>query len=220
MAAFQRAVDLGYRYIETDVHRTADGVLVAFHDDELDRVTDRTGRVEELSWAEVSQARIGGTAPIPRFEDILTTWPDLRVNIEPKSDEAVAPLVQMIKRTACLDRICVGSFDNGRVEACREGLGPDLCTSPGSSGFPQILAHMLGLRIGQIRHGCLQIPTHWNGIPIANGFVIDRAHSLGLQVHVWTVNDEPTMRRLFNAGVDAIMSDELALLNRVLRSLD
>jgi len=216
MAAFQRSVDLGYRYIETDTHCTADGVLVAFHDDRLDRVTDAEGVIGELSWAEVSQARIGGTEPIPKLADVLATWPDLRVNIEPKSDRAVAPLVRLIRQTLSLDRVCIGSFDNGRVKAARRALGADLCTSPGSAGIPKVLAHMVGLAIGRVHNGCLQIPSHWNGVPVVNGFVIDRAHAIGLQVHVWTINDEMEMRSLLGRGVDAIISDELVTLKRVL----
>jgi glycerophosphoryl diester phosphodiesterase len=78
MAAFGRAVDLGYRYLETDVHATADGVLLAFHDSTLDRLTDRRGRVARLPWSEVSRARIGGVEPIPLLEDLLEAWPDIR----------------------------------------------------------------------------------------------------------------------------------------------
>src|SRR5688572_1897868 len=96
MAAFARAVDLGYRYVETDVHATADGVLVAFHDDRIDRVTDRTGAIADLPWAEVRAARIG-TEPIPLFEDLLGAWPHLRVNVDPKHDAAVAPLAEVIR---------------------------------------------------------------------------------------------------------------------------
>jgi glycerophosphoryl diester phosphodiesterase len=65
MHAFKQAVALGYRYLETDVHATRDGVLLAFHDALLDRVTDHTGAVADLSYAEVSEARIHGIDPIP-----------------------------------------------------------------------------------------------------------------------------------------------------------
>src|ERR1700709_2679670 len=60
MAPFPRAVALAYRYVETDVHATADGVLLAFHDHTLDRVTDRVGVVAQLPWREVREARVGG----------------------------------------------------------------------------------------------------------------------------------------------------------------
>src|SRR5918995_7356617 len=82
MPAFENAVRLGYRYVETDVHATADGVLVAFHDPSLDRVTDRTGKIAELPWSYVSEARVDGREPIPRLEALLGTWPDLRFNLD------------------------------------------------------------------------------------------------------------------------------------------
>ena len=71
MPAFEHAVGLGYRYVETDVHATADGVLVAFHDDALDRVTDRTGKIADLPWSYVAEARVDGREPIPRLDDLL-----------------------------------------------------------------------------------------------------------------------------------------------------
>ena len=86
MPAFEHAVRLGYRYLETDAHVTADGVLIAFHDDRLDRVTDRTGVIAELPWSEVQRARVDGREPIPLLEDLLAAWPDVRVNIDPKQD--------------------------------------------------------------------------------------------------------------------------------------
>ena len=94
MSAFQDSVDLGYRYVETDVHVTADGVLVAFHDDRLDRVTDSAGLISELTWQELATARVGGSEQIPRLDELLATFPELRINIEPKSDAAVEPLVE------------------------------------------------------------------------------------------------------------------------------
>ena len=90
MTAFEHAVGLGYRYVETDVHLTADGVLVAFHDDRLDRVTDATGAIADLTWDRVRRARVAGVDPIPRFEELLAAWPDLRINIDPKDDRGRA----------------------------------------------------------------------------------------------------------------------------------
>src|SRR5688572_11562358 len=86
LPAFEQAVRLGYRYLETDVHTTADGELVAFHDDRLDRVTDRTGMVAELPWSTVRAARVDGREPIPLLEDLLGAFPEARVNIDPKAD--------------------------------------------------------------------------------------------------------------------------------------
>lgn len=120
MAAFARAVELGYRYLETDVHVTADEVLVVFHDDRLDRVADRPGEIGSLTWREVHAARIGGTDPIPLFADVLASWPDVRVNVDPKSDRAVGPLVRTIRAAGALDRVCAA---RSRTTACG-GHGP------------------------------------------------------------------------------------------------
>src|SRR5262245_36292768 len=99
MAAFERAVALGYRYLETDAHATADGVLVAFHDDRLDRLTDGEGAIGDLPWAAVKVARVRDREGIPLLEDLLTAWPDVRINIDPKHGAAVGPLVELIRRT-------------------------------------------------------------------------------------------------------------------------
>ncbi|MGB3827155.1 MAG: glycerophosphodiester phosphodiesterase family protein, partial [Ornithinimicrobium sp.] len=114
MAAFQAAVDLGYRYVETDTHATSDGVAVAVHDADLDRVTDSTGRIAELPWRTVSRARIAGREPIPRLDEVLHAWPTLRLNIDVKSDAAVGPTVAAIERCRAHDRVCIGSFSDRR----------------------------------------------------------------------------------------------------------
>ena len=131
MAAFAAAVDLGLTYLETDVHATADGVLLAFHDDRLDRVTDSTGVVAQLPWSTVQRARIGGVEPIPLLEDVLGAWPDVKVNIDVKARPAIQPLVDTIRRTGTLDRVCVASFSGARRAAVRRLLGPRLATSVG-----------------------------------------------------------------------------------------
>ena len=134
MPAFEACVELGYRYLETDVRVTADGVLVVFHDATLERVTDRTGRVEHLTWAEVSQARIGGREPIMRLEDLLGAWPDVRFNLDIKAAGVLAPLVRTVRRLGIADRICLGSFSDARIAAARRLFGPSVCTSLGPRG--------------------------------------------------------------------------------------
>jgi len=217
MAAFRRAVDLGYRFIETDVHLTADNVLVAFHDSKLDRLTDRTGAIGELSWEEVRQARIGGKEPIPLFEDLLREWPDVRINVDPKSDRAVIPLVNIVRDLGAIDRVCVGSFYAERINRAKAALGPTLCTSPAPLQFIPIWLRALGLPVPVGNYGCVQVPTHLKGIPLVTRRFVKKVQGLGMQVHVWTINDEPTMHRLFDLGVDAIMTDRLELLRDVMQ---
>jgi glycerophosphoryl diester phosphodiesterase len=217
MAAFERAVDLGYRYIETDVHATADGVLVAFHDSTLDRVTDRRGPLAELTWAEVSRARLADSSTIPLAEDVLGTWPQMRVNIDAKSDAAVGPLLDVLHRTRAHARVCIGSFSDRRIRDLRRALPPDTATALA----PREVA---ALRIG-LPHGsawlpddvpCVQVPERQGPIPIVDATFLQRAHAQGRVVHVWTINEEADMRRLLDLGVDGIVTDQAELLARVL----
>jgi hypothetical protein len=134
MPAFQACVDLGYRYLETDVQVTADGVLVAFHDPTLERVTDRTGRVDSLPWSEVSRARIGGREPIVALEDLLGAWPDVRFNLDIKAAGVLAPLVRTVHRLKVADRICLGSFSDARIAAAPCGCPRTRPALPGWCG--------------------------------------------------------------------------------------
>lgn len=218
MPAFEGAVALGYRYVETDVHVTADGVLVAFHDDRLDRVTDRTGRIDALPWSEVSKARVDGREPIPLLEDLLGTFPQLRVNIDPKHDGAVPALIEVLERTAAVGRVCVGAFSDRRIARLRKALGPALCTSLGPAGVARLQASARGLPGGRPQAGCAQVPVQARGVTIVDERFVRTAHRLGLQVHVWTIDDPVEMARLLDLGVDGIMTDRPAELRAVLES--
>ncbi|MEZ5259349.1 MAG: glycerophosphodiester phosphodiesterase family protein [Ilumatobacteraceae bacterium] len=106
MPAFQAAVDLGYRYLETDVQATADGVLVAFHDDDLQRTCGVEGKISELPWSEVQAARVDGEEPIPLFDELIEAFPEARFNIDCKSDAAAGPLTTALRRHRALERVC------------------------------------------------------------------------------------------------------------------
>ena len=216
MPAFQGAIDLGFRYIETDVHLTADGVLVAFHDDRLDRVTDRVGIISELDYAEVAKARVDGTEPIALFEDVLAAWPDLRLNIDPKSDAAVEPLAAALKAANAIDRVCIGAFSDRRLDAIRGICGPDLCTSMGPRRVARLVAAAKGLGRPRFVEGAAQVPTKQSNVPIVTPGFVAGAHRLGVEVHVWTIDDPAEMHRLLDLGVDGIMTDQPAVLKRVL----
>jgi glycerophosphoryl diester phosphodiesterase len=215
MPAFERAVALGYRYIETDVHVTADGVLLAFHDDVLDRVTDRKGVISDLPWSEVSHARVDGREPIPLFADLLAAWPDVRVNIDPKHDASVDALCDAIKRADAIDRVCIGAFSDERHERVRAQL-PGVCTSLGPLGIMNLGLATIGQFDDALPAPCAQVPTHFGQDEIVTPAFLDEAHRRGMQIHVWTIDDADEMTRLLDLGVDGIMTDRPGVLKDVL----
>lgn len=217
MPAFEHAVALGYRYVETDVHVTADGELIAFHDDRLDRVTDGTGVIAELPWARVQSALVDGREPIPRFEDLLGAWPDLRVNVDPKHDAAVEPLAEVLLRTGSVDRVCVGAFSDKRIARLQTLVGGALCTSMGPRQVARLVAasnHMPGG--ANLTAPCAQVPTHQGRLPLVTERFVSTAHRRGVQVHVWTIDDRLEMARLLDLGVDGIMTDRPQALRELL----
>jgi glycerophosphoryl diester phosphodiesterase len=216
MAAYEAAVGLGYRYVETDVHLTADGVLVAFHDGRLDRVTDRTGKIADLPWSEVRRARLTDGEGVPLFEDLLGSWPDLKVNVDPKADAAVEPLATVIERTASLDRVGAGSFSGRRLARLRKRLGPGLCTSLGPVDTVRLRVASFGVPVGQLAAACAQVPVRQSGVPVVDRRFVAAAHRRAMQVHVWTIDDRAEMERLIDLGVDGLMTDRPALLKDVL----
>jgi glycerophosphoryl diester phosphodiesterase len=216
MAAFEAAVATGYRYLETDAHATADGVVVAFHDTRLDRLTDRAGTIGELPWAEVRAARVHGRDQIPRLEDLLTAWPDVRINIDPKHDAAVDPLAELIERTGTVDRVCIGAFSDRRLSRIRALLGPQVCTSMGPRQVGRLKAAARGLPGGSFTAACVQVPVRKGPVPLVNDRFVAAAHGRDLQVHVWTVNEADEMHRLLDLGVDGIMTDRTDVLKAVL----
>lgn len=217
MAAFERAVELGYRHLETDARVTADGVLVAFHDATLDRLTDRTGAVSDLPWSVLREATVAGE-PIPRLEDVLAAWPDVHVNVDPKQDGAVAPLAEAIRRTGSTHRVGVASFSGLRIRRLQRRLGPDLCTALGPLGILRLRLAGLGIRTGALRAACTQVPVSVGGLRILDRRFVDAAHERGLQVHVWTCDDAGEMAELLDLGVDGLMTDRPTLLKDVLVS--
>ena len=219
LPAFEACVALGYRYLETDVRATADGVLVAFHDPVLERVTDSTGRIDQLPWSVVERARIGGREPILRLEDLLAAWPDVRFNLDIKAAGVVAPLVRTIRRMQVADRVCLASFSDARIHAARRLLGPAVCTALGPRGVAALrLASYRPRAAGLLRlpAGCAQVPLQLGGRALVDERFVTAAHARGLQVHVWTVDTPEETTTLLDLGVDGIMTDRPAMLREAL----
>ena len=214
MQAFEYAVNLGYRYLETDVQVTSDGVLVAFHDNDLQRTTGRPGKISELPWSEVSTALVAGNAPIPLLEDLIGAWPEVRVNIDCKSDAAVDALVASLRRNNALPRVCVAAFSDVRLRRLRTALGVELCSALGPLESAMLRFGLLRKPAGQ----AAQVPVKEGPVTVVNRAFVERSHRLGLQVHVWTIDDRTEMGRLLDLGVDGLMTDRPIILREVLES--
>lgn len=221
-AAFANAVELGYRYLETDVHVSRDGVVYAFHDTTLDRVTDRRGRLRELDAAEIDRARIGGREPIPRLADLFDAFPDARFNIDVKEDSAIDATVRLVEATGTQDRVCVASFSTDRIRRLRRLLGPRVATSMGSAEVARLRLSIGPLRRRPLRSGavCVQVPHRVGRLVVTTPAFVAEVHRHGLQVHVWTVDDEQDMIELLDLGVDGIMTDRIDVLRAVLLARD
>ena len=220
MPAFENAARLGYGYIETDVHATLDGVLVAFHDQHLDRVTDTTGAIAEHRWSDLRAVRVGGSEAIVRFDELLQSFPEVRVNIDPKSDTAVEPLITLLRQHSALDRVCVGSFSDARLGRVHDAFGRSVCLSAGTREALRMRAVSLGWPWRRFRARCAQVPIHQGRVRIVDRRFVDRMHSLGIDVHVWTIDDPRDMRELLDLGVDGIMTDQPEVLAEVFAERD
>ena len=216
--AFEHARSLGFRYLETDAHATSDGVVLAFHDDVLDRVTDQRGVIAQLPWQQVQAARVAGSEPIVLLEELLSSFPDAFINIDAKHDAVVEPLVRVLQRTAALERVCIASFSDQRLVALRARLGPRVCMAGGPAAIRRLRAGSFGVPMPRSSIACVQVPLRAGRVPIVDARFIDFAHRRGTAVHVWTIDDPAVMLRLLDLGVDGIMSDDLVALRDVLRS--
>ncbi|MCL2594486.1 MAG: glycerophosphodiester phosphodiesterase [Promicromonosporaceae bacterium] len=221
MSAFQAAIDLGYRYVETDAHGTADGVAVALHDASLDRTTDRTGLVAELPWREVREAKIGGIEYVPSLEKVLGTWPDLFVNIDVKHKSGIEPVAKAIERTKAHGRVCLASFSADRRKATVARLSRPVATSAGTSEVTAFLAaarlrSAAGVRRALRHVDALQVPIAARAT-IVDQVTVVAAHRAGKHIHVWTPNTAAEMNYLLDLNVNGIITDRADLLRNILQ---
>lgn len=221
LTAFTHAVDLGYTYLETDVHVTSDGVLLAFHDTVLDRVTDRTGSVGEATYAEVQQALIGGRERVPTLAELFDAFPAARFNIDLKSEGAVESLARFVEERDAWDRVLVGSFSRRRMNAFRTRTGGRVATSAHPLevvAFVLSPSARLARWLTRGRPVALQVPHRRGRLLVVSRGLVRRAHAAGVQVHVWTIDDPDEMNALLDRGVDGIMTDRTDILRDVLRA--
>jgi glycerophosphoryl diester phosphodiesterase len=221
LAAFRRAVDEGYTYLETDVHATADGVVVVHHDETLDRTTSARGTVASQPWSVVRRAKVAGNEPVCRLDEVLEELPTAKVNVDVKADSAVGPVLELLRRTNAWDRVCVASFSEDRLNRLRREGGERLLTGIGPrSAFalrmrawaPWLLARP------PVRGQLAQLPRQRGRVRVVDAGLIRYAHRRGIEVHVWTVDTAAEMVELLDLGVDGLVTDRPDVLCEVLRA--
>lgn len=213
--AFTAAVAMGYRYIETDVQATADGVVMVFHDDDLAPLTDGQGVVSALPYSEVRQARIKGIEPLMTLEEALSAFPETRFNIDIKTDHALEPTLELVRRMDVLDRVCLASFSGQRLARIRERFGPEVCTGGGPRDVAALKFASWGLPFLRSSCQCAQVPVSEYGITLPTRQFIAHCNRKGVAVHVWTIDDAEEMRRLIRLGVNGLMTDRPTVLKKI-----
>jgi glycerophosphoryl diester phosphodiesterase len=257
MYAYVRALRLGADMLEVDIHTTADGKVVVMHDGTVDRTTDGSGSVYDMTLAELRELdaaydfvpglgirsgmpaddyrfrgiRTGERKPplgfkprdfrIPTLQEVMRAFPEVPINIEIKgradtdlasfnrNAEHLAALLNRLGRTG---GIIVASFNDAALQTFHQ-LAPDIKLAPGIAGVAAFKFGNIPPPAGTV---AFQVPIEFEGIPVTDADFVQRAHAGGYAVHVWTINDEPTMLDLFDLGVDGVMTAEPARLERVL----
>jgi len=230
--AFDRAVeDFGYRYVETDVQATADGVVVVFHDDTLERCTNGVGKVADWRWEDLRHLDAaynfspdgesfplrGTGVGISRLDDTFDRYPDLCLNIDLKASGVEWAVAEVIQKMGREDTVLIGSFSDKRIARFRRITKGRV---PTSAGPRDSIAMYATSRIGRgipAKVDAYQLPYKTRGIA-ADKRLIDAVHRAGKQIHLWTVNERHEMEKFLAMGVDGIITDRPDLLNEVMEN--
>ncbi|MEX0979671.1 MAG: glycerophosphodiester phosphodiesterase [Gemmatimonadota bacterium] len=230
MAAFRQAVgEWGADMLEMDVRATSDGRIVVIHDDTVDRTCDGAGRVEDLSWDALRELDAGHHfrdlsgecsfrgrgVNVPLLDEVLETFPHVRINVEAKAPSAAPGLVRVIRRHAAEHRVLMAATEE-EARGSRHGYpGPTSASRRQIRTF--LVLHRLPLAaLYTPRTDALQVPEVWQGTRVVSPRFVRAAHARNIPVHVWTVDDRESMHRLLDWGVDGIQTDRPDVLSAVL----
>lgn len=221
LAAFGMSTALGLRYIESDIRMTADGELVCFHDEMLDRCTTGTGRIAAHTSAELrAGVRVGGSEPIPTLREALEAFPDACFTVDLKDRAAIAPMARLLQRRDYAERVCVAGAWDGWLQLLAS-QAPHVRTALGWRSLVALIsASKAGVHppasvvTGRFAH----VPIRLGRLPIHSPSLIRRARRLGVRVVVWTVDEPTTMHALLDMGVDGIITDRPDVLRAVMIS--
>ena len=217
LMAFQGAYELGFRYMETDVHLTSDGQVVAFHDVTLDRLEGSAVSIRDLPWQQIQRLKLAQDSRVPLMAELFEALPDARFNIDMKCDEVVDPMIDLVVTHQAQERVCLASFSDKRIRRVRERLGNAVCVSAGRAAVTLQVLRSRGLPGRPSYPPVLQVPIKRYGLPVLTRALVERCHRDGKHVHVWTINDAKEMSRLLDLGVDGIVTDYPSRLRQVMR---
>tara|TARA_B100000214_G_scaffold289641_1_gene219312 strand:- start:790 stop:1530 length:741 start_codon:yes stop_codon:yes gene_type:complete len=213
--SFEYSIELGSSYIETDVQLSSNGIPYIFHDDDLKRLFGKNIIFNSLHSDEIDELILFDKYKIPTLESTLQKFPDTLFQIDVKTDEVVLPTMEVIKKTNSTDKVCIASFSSKRLKQVHK-LYPEICLSMGPFEVMKLLLASFGLYRNKVPGNCLQIPIYQYGIKLVTKRFINYIHSIGLKIHVWTINDEDTMQKLIDLGVDGIITDRPKALKDLL----
>ena len=213
--SFEYSIELGSSYIETDVQLSSNGIPYIFHDDDLKRLFGKNIIFNSLHSDEIDELKLFDKYKIPTLESTLQKFPDTLFQIDVKTDEVVLPTMEVIKKTNSTDKVCIASFSSKRLKQVHK-LYPEICLSMGPFEVMKLLLASFGLYRNKVPGNCLQIPIYQYGIKLVTKRFINYIHSIGLKIHVWTINDEDTMQKLIDLGVDGIITDRPKTLKDLL----
>ncbi len=218
--AFAHAVALGYHYLETDVHATSDGVLLAFHDAVLDRVTDSQGELSRLTADEVRGARIAGEHAVPTMAELLEAFPD--VPLQHRHQVGVRGAAPGRAASTAPEATTASASAPSPSAGWTPSGGPPAAGWP-PRRLPAEVAAFMALPSGRAarwatrgRVAALQVPHRRGRLPIVTRSLVRRAHAAGAHVHVWTVDEPAEMDELLDLGVDGLITDRTDVLKQVL----
>ena len=213
--SFEYSIELGSSYIETDVQLSSNGIPYIFHDNDLKRLFGKNIIFNSLNSDEIDELILFDKYKIPTLESTLQKFPDTLFQIDVKTDEVVLPTMEVIKKTNSTDKVCIASFSSKRLKQVHK-LYPEICLSMGPYEVMKLLLASFGLYRKEVPGNCLQIPIYQYGIKLVTKRFINYIHSIGLKIHVWTINDEDTMQKLIDLGVDGIITDRPKALKDLL----
>ena len=218
--AFTDAYELGYRWLETDVQISKDGVLYAVHDNNLKKLTGINMKIQELNSVDLDQLLIRKKYNIPRLEPLLRKFSDVTFNLDSKSINAAKALVTLLNREKSVKNLCLGSFSHKTINYIRKSLKRDF---PTTFSQREVFRLLLDIKLNKetiCEGNYLQIPMSYFGYKLVSRKLLDFCRKNEIKVHIWTINESNEMRNLIGIGVDGIMTDKCRTLLEVIKSDD